>query len=945
MNIKKPTPGLVSKGLEDMLRQELQSRGMQVWLDKKDEYSPFVDSLRARWAEGDFPYPVCAFRGSFLELILQLDGLFEGTQNRPVLIHMPGFNYDEVRATPVLEHYEAGKVEQKALKTVVTNAAAGKVPPEEIAGFVDGDDFDLAQADAWLEEQLSEGQGIIEHLGLPDIWERLREVPEKLKGAGDVEKHLRARLGISKDWAGKIELGTDNESDLADWMTTWALAAEYVDDLRRDPVEEMLQPLKSLPRTLVAECSGFAAYLRDNRKVYYARIADEFEAFIAREVEEGRAEDLGDIDTFRFEERRSLEAALAAVGEERWDAAVKMAARRTPESSFWIRKNPRRGDAWQLVEVTANLGAAIDKAGDSFAGMMSLEEATDRYAQDVWQVDQAHRVMEQRQATLLVPSLPEFSTLLDRLDGLRKKYRRWADQLATRFTTLCEEHGFLATESLQQRRIFDQVVAPLVNDKGSREGQKVALFLVDALRFEMAAGLKEHFDTVKATRPVLKPRLSELPSVTAVGMNVLAPVHKAGRLEPVIRKEKFCGFQTDQFQVTDPDTRKRMMQHHVGGKTCPLLDLGEVITGDKNLRNVIQQASLVIVKSHEIDDVGEKGYGPLLFETMLRDIRSAMRLLRQAGIRRFVVTSDHGFLLLDKTTVSHSLGMKTDPSYRWRLYDHPQSNETLTSVPLSALGYQNAPQHLVLARDTSVFDRGKRRSNFVHGGNSPQERIIPVLIVEHDRAAGGSTTHYQINAVATGDEKEVQGVTLTVTQTQAALDFGGRTDVELAIRVADDPDVMLELHSVDGAGRMEAVSVRVPVGETVDVYFHLRGDRDRRAQVEIYSPALGDQVEPCTPSTWFQVQGLGKTTTEEEAADEPIVEAATTGLETLPKGPRQVFEYLAKYDAITEADAVKMLGSARALRRFARNFEEYASKVAFDVSIEQTPQGKRYVRK
>ena len=111
MSSTNPTPGLVSKGLEEMLRQELRSRGLQVWLDKKDEYSPFVDTLRARWEGGDFPYPVCAFRGSFLELMLQLDGLFEGTQNRPVLIHMPGFNYDEVRATPVLEHYEAGKVE------------------------------------------------------------------------------------------------------------------------------------------------------------------------------------------------------------------------------------------------------------------------------------------------------------------------------------------------------------------------------------------------------------------------------------------------------------------------------------------------------------------------------------------------------------------------------------------------------------------------------------------------------------------------------------------------------------------------------------------------------------------------------------------------------------------------------------------------------------------
>lgn len=946
---KSTAPGLVSKHLEAELRDELRGKGMQVWLDKKDEFSEFVDGLRARWVGGDFPFPVCAYRGSFLELMLQLDGRFEGTENRPVLIHMPGFNYDEIRSTPVFEHYEAGKVYRKALSTLVTDAAAGKVAPEEISEFVDGDDYGLADADRWLDEQLSQSQGILEHLELPTLWERLYRDPEKLEGVGDVETHLRARLGISADWVETIDFETSTPAGLADWMTTWALAVEYVDDLRREPFMEVLQPLGDLPSTLIEECSRFAAYLRDNQKEYYARIAAEFEGFIGEEVEEGRAEDLGEIDTFRFEERRSLEGALVALGEERWDVAASIAAKRTPETSFWIRKEPRRGDAWELVGVAAELGAAVDAAGDSFAGMMSLEEAAARYAEEAWQVDRAHRVMAQREATLLVPSLPEFSTLLERLDHVRGKYRKWADRLAMRFTALCEEHGFVATESLQQRRVFDQVVEPLVNDKGSRQGQKVALFLVDALRFEMAAGLAEHFDDVNATRAHLKPRLAELPTVTAVGMNVLAPVHQSGRVEPVIHGDGFRGFQTDQYQVTDPESRKRMMQHHVGGKTCPLLDIDEVIGGEKNLRHVIQQASLVIVQSRDIDEAGEHGFGPLLFERMMRDVRSAMSLLRQAGIRRFVVTSDHGFLMLDKTTNTIGLGKKTDPSSRWRLYDHAQSDENLTSVPLSALNYHGASRHLVLSRDTSVFDTGGKLSNFVHGGNSPQERIIPVLTVEHDRKVGGSTTHYQITAVATGDEKEVQGVTLSVEQTQAALDFGGRDEVELAIRVVDDPDATLDLHSIEGPGHMESVSVVVPVGEAVNVYFHLRADRDRRAQVEIYSPALGEQVEPCRPSKWFEVHGVGKTTKDEDEAAQvlPDLEEDTSnkGLEALPEGPRAVFEYLAKYDAITEADAAQLLGSARALRRFARNLEDHAEKVAFDVVVEQTGSGKRYVRK
>src|SRR5699024_8774222 len=152
--------------------------------------------------------------------------------------------------------------------------------------------------------------------------------------------------------------------------------------------------------------------------------------------------------------------ALDALADQSWEKAAQWASGRNARTSFWIRREPRRGDAWELVRVAAALGQELATAADPFAQMMSLEEAAARYAQDVWRVDRAHRVMEQRYATLWDSKLPEYTLLLERLDALRAEYRIWSDQLAERFTKLCETHGFLATESLQQRRIFDQIVAP-----------------------------------------------------------------------------------------------------------------------------------------------------------------------------------------------------------------------------------------------------------------------------------------------------------------------------------------------------------------------------------------------------------------------------------------------------------------------------------------------------
>jgi single stranded DNA-binding protein len=62
------------------------------------------------------------------------------------------------------------------------------------------------------------------------------------------------------------------------------------------------------------------------------------------------------------------------------------------------------------------------------------------------------------------------------------------------------------------------------------------------------------------------------------------------------------------------------------------------------------------------------------------------------------------------------------------------------------------------------------------------------------------------------------------------------------------------------------------------------------------------------------------------------------------KGAQKVFLHLQKHTSITEQELIQMLGTARQVRRFSLNFEEYLKKVPFSVRIETNPSGKRYIR-
>jgi len=115
--------GPASALLEQELAQEVRRQGIVVWLDRDASFTGFVQRLAARHAAGAFPYPVVGFSGSFLELLFALEAHGSGYDKNALLLHMPGFNEDGIKETPMLELYAAGTRFRKALDTLARQAA------------------------------------------------------------------------------------------------------------------------------------------------------------------------------------------------------------------------------------------------------------------------------------------------------------------------------------------------------------------------------------------------------------------------------------------------------------------------------------------------------------------------------------------------------------------------------------------------------------------------------------------------------------------------------------------------------------------------------------------------------------------------------------------------------------------------------------------------------
>lgn len=946
--------GPVASLLESEVRETARRQGIVVWLDPEQLYSEFVDQLIDARRDGQLPYDVCAFRGSFLELLFTLERLVNGSEQRPLLVHVPGYGRETIQQSPLLEIYEAGTEYQRALPSLVTEAAARTVRPDQLAAFLDQPPLSLASANRWLQAMQSDSDDTffnqLRELSLISLMDDLLNggiVAGRVANALPVIlDRMHVLVGLPTERAQEraqadLKNGQITPRGVAFASASWALSVEYVHDLKRAPRDPRLQAARQLESGWVTANMELAHHLRRQHQDFYRQVANDTEGELKLETDSIQPEDLGRIDTFWFEEETVLKAALAALKSGRWAQAAEWADNRSGDKSFWLRGDLYRRNTWQLIGDAATLGLAIERAGLKFDERDSLSSAVDRYAEFGAAVDRAHRHLEQRRRALLTLQLPEFDKLRDRLDELRVLWREWADSWARGFNRLCVERGFLPESAYQQRTLFDEVVKPLLEEDGT-----VVLFLVDALRFEMAQELQHAFDNSSGSRCELTARLAELPTTTSIGMNVLAAAPQRGKLNVAIKDGDVLGIGTNQFRVSDPDTRKRALHHRSGGQTCPWLSLDEVLNREvTSLKQAIGRARLVVVHTLEVDDAGESGVGLAVFEQTLQRLRAAWRVLREAGAMRFVITADHGFLINDETTLrSQSYGPKASCDRRYDLTEVGVDVPHAVRVRLRDLGYETdgADWHLVMPESTAVFDQGKKLQPFVHGGNSLQERVIPVLTVLHKTAIGTRLAQFTVTA------KQVPGVLglhclqgIVSKSSQRMLEFSGSSDVELGLRVVDASDVQVELCETRGGAQRKNGLVLATVGESFELFFRLSGISDARVLVELHHLGTDANIAPCVVEGRFDVTVTGRKT----AASKPVVDASGSWLQQLPEGGvRVLFEHIEKHGSVTEAEAVTMLGGQREVRKFSRDFDALVKLVPFNVKVDNASGMKRWQR-
>ena len=259
------------------------------------------------------------------------------------------------------------------------------------------------------------------------------------------------------------------------------------------------------------------------------------------------------------------------------------------------------------------------------------------------------------------------------------------------------------------------------------------MFLVDAFRYEMAMELKNKFNQEDFQTDLIG-CYAELPTITAMGMNAIAPVSQDGKIRLPDGKDFSKGLKAGEYTVKDPDSRARAMGDRAFSssrdrQSLSSLSLQQVAQSTSEaLESQAKNAALLVIHSREIDDAGEANVGLVTFTTWIQQLKAAIHNLQKIGIHTSILTADHGFILLDHTVKEVEYSTATR---RYVRLDDYRREADCVSVPLRSLNYEGQEGYLLFRNDTAIFKGRTKLSNasFAHGGNSLQERVIPVLTV------------------------------------------------------------------------------------------------------------------------------------------------------------------------------------------------------------------------
>ena len=360
------------------------------------------------------------------------------------------------------------------------------------------------------------------------------------------------------------------------------------------------------------------------------------------------------------------------------------------------------------------------------AGLLATDYVQ-RYAEDYYLVDTYYRRICENYNKLEDPS----SELEDLMRMVENSYQsKFLDPLGKAFSDALKEQGNWDFPGIKMSKNFYQEVQ-------NKNYKKCFVIISDGFRYEIGRELYEKMkmDTVLNGNEEIKYAISPLPSETRFGMASLLPHRVMAYANKLVM--------VDEMSTIDTASRDAVLKKRKESYAAiQYKDINKMTRNE--LRAYMSDKSLVYIYHNVIDNAGEHNESKVfdVTQTAVDEILSLIRkLYNNLQISNFYVTADHGFLyrrneVEESQKYSNVVSLHpTEASKRYVLTDDDSLNIPYT-VEFHLDNVSEGEYKVISPYGYDLFKTQGSGLQYVHGGASLQEIIVPVIHLGELRSGG-----------------------------------------------------------------------------------------------------------------------------------------------------------------------------------------------------------------
>lgn len=613
-----------------------------------------------------------------------------------------------------------------------------------------------------------------------------------------------------------------NWEEISEELWRYLLFSEFVFDLR----EELPASLAKVPRAKLEArplVEDLCERLRNDRRTQalYIEKAEAIEKTLNLPVHCQELKDFGLRDTFPFEERSFFHQAIDALKQDDTDDVRDILTRQ--RNSVWTGTGESQA-RWNLIQTAL----ALCEKCDDYERMLpeyvrSMDQLIDFYINSLREVDRYQREFEQAAADYLDVQ----QTASEVVKQARDRYRRLMSKVHDLFLRYLEKTGWPLPGRLSNADVFDEKIAP----KLQQSGYRVAFFLIDALRYELGVELEKQL--VDDGRVEIRAALAQLPTTTLVGMAGLLP--GAGFSLSLANQDNSVVPMLGKTKLANVNQRMEFLRQKYGQRFTEMSLNQLLFSGQKSIPETVD---LLVLRSADIDsqlETAPESAFRVIYDTLKR-VRAAINKLKNLGFREVIIGTDHGFCL---NIHAEAGDICSKPPGTWLnvhdrlLLGSGTSDGANLVMPAEQLGIRGDFERVAVPRSLAPYRAG---TLYFHGGASLQECIVPVLTVQIEKELAEPGTPNIILSYKSGAKRITTRFPVVDIRLEAGDLFSSVSEYEILLEACDQKGNVVGEAKPGGLVNPATGTITLKPGDAVQIPLKMQLDFEGKFVVKAMNP-------------------------------------------------------------------------------------------------------------